>query len=215
MDREKHVSEQSTDEPTAQAESTTDETVEETVLDTEDTEDTADTEAADDAEDTVEGDDAEEGGGDLDRLENEGEIAADYLEELLDIADLDGDLDMDVEGDRASVSIVGGDVSQLVGRDGEVLEALQELTRLAVYRETGERSRLMLDIGGFRANKRSRLEKLAAEAVAEVRSSGERKALDPMTPFERKVVHDAVAAAGLASESEGEEPRRRVVVLPA
>ena len=148
-------------------------------------------------------------------LEREGDIAADYLEDLLDIADLDGDLDMDVEGDRASVSIVGGDVSQLVGRNGEVLEALQELTRLAVYRETGERSRLMLDIGGFRADKRSRLEKVAAEAVAEVRSSGERKALDPMTPFERKVVHDAVAAAGLSSESEGEEPRRRVVVLPA
>ena len=151
----------------------------------------------------------------LRRLEAEGDIAADYLEELLDIADLDGDLDMDVEGDRASVSIVGGDVSQLVGRNGEVLEALQELTRLAVYRETGERSRLMLDIGGFRADKRTRLEKVAAEAVADVRSSGERKALDPMTPFERKVVHDAVAAAGLSSESEGEEPRRRVVVLPA
>src|SRR5690348_2633386 len=197
MDREKHVSEQSTDEPTAQAASTTDEPVEETVLDTEDTKDT---EAADDAEGTEGTEGTEEAGSDLDRLENEGEIAADYLEELLDIADLDGDLDMDVEGDRASVSIVGGDVSQLVGRDGEVLEALQELTRLAVYRETGERSRLMLDIGGFRANKRSRLEKLAAEAVAEVRSSGERKALDPMTPFERKVVHDAVAAAGLASE---------------
>jgi spoIIIJ-associated protein len=149
------------------------------------------------------------------RLENEGDIAADYLEELLDIADLDGDLDMDVEGDRASVSIVGGDVSQLIGRNGEVLEALQELTRLAVYRETGERSRLMLDIGGFRADKRSRLEKVAAEAVEEVRSSGERKVLDPMSPFERKVVHDAVAAAGLSSESEGEEPRRRVVVLPS
>ena len=152
---------------------------------------------------------------DADRLENEGDIAADYLEELLDIADLDGDLDMDVEGDRAAVSIVGGDVRQLVGRNGEVLEALQELTRLAVYRETGERSRLMLDIGGFRADKRSRLEKVAAEAVAEVRESGERKALDAMTPFERKVVHDAVAAAGLTSESEGEEPRRHVVVLPA
>ena len=149
------------------------------------------------------------------QLENEGEIAADYLEELLDIADLDGDLDMDVEGDRASVSIVGGDVRMLVGRNGEVLEALQELTRLAVYRETGERSRLMLDIGGYRADKRSRLEKLAAEAVAEVRESGEPKSLGPMTPFERKVVHDAVAAAGLRSESEGVEPRRRVVVLPA
>ena len=173
-----------------------------------------------DVDDAAEGDTADDrtgddGVSDLDRLENEGDIAADYLEELLDIADLDGDLDMDVEGDRASVSIVGGDVSQLVGRNGEVLEALQELTRLAVYRETGERSRLMLDIGGFRADKRTRLEKVADEAVAEVRSSGERKALDPMSPFERKVVHDAVAAAGLRSESEGEEPRRRVIVLPA
>ena len=148
------------------------------------------------------------------RLEAEGDIAADYLEELLDIADLDGDLDMDVEGDRAAVSIVGGDLRQLVGRNGEVLEALQELTRLAVYRETGERSRLMLDIGGFRADKRSRLERVAAEAVEAVRATGERQALDPMTPFERKVVHDAVAAAGLSSSSQGEEPRRYVVVLP-
>ena len=121
---------------------------------------------------------------------------------------------MDVEVDRASVSIVGADLDQLVGRDGEVLEALQELTRLAVYRETGERSRLMLDIGGFRANKRSALERLAAEVIAEVKASGEAKALDPMTPFERKVVHDVVAEAGLTSESEGEEPRRHVVVLP-
>jgi len=155
-----------------------------------------------------------DGSEELDRLEREGDIAADYLEELLDIADLDGDLDMDVEGDRAAVSIVGADLRQLVGRNGEVLEALQELTRLAVYRETGERSRLMLDVGGFRADKRSRLEKLAAEAIAEVQESGERKALDPMTPFERKVVHDAVAAAGLTSASEGVEPRRFVVVLP-
>jgi spoIIIJ-associated protein len=170
--------------------------------------DDADSAGSDDTDDS----DADS---DVDRLENEGDIAADYLEELLDIADLDGDLDMDVEGDRASVSIVGGDVSTLIGRNGEVLEALQELTRLAVYRETGERSRLMLDIGGFRADKRSRLEKVADEAVAEVRASGERKVLDPMSPFERKVVHDAVAAAGLSSESEGEEPRRRVVVLPS
>ena len=147
-------------------------------------------------------------------LEREGDIAADYLEELLDIADLDGDLDMDVEGDRAAVSIVGADLAQLVGRDGEVLEALQELTRLAVYRETGERSRLMLDISGHRADKRQRLEKLAAERVADVRASGERVELEAMSAFERKVVHDAVAAAGLTSESEGVEPRRFVVILP-
>jgi spoIIIJ-associated protein len=149
------------------------------------------------------------------RLENEGDIAADYLEELLDIADLDGDLDMDVEGDRAAVSIVGADLSQLVGRNGEVLEALQELTRLAVYRETGERSRLMLDVSGYRAERREQLVRLAAETIARVRESGEAVSLDPMSPFERKVVHDAVAAAGLTSASEGVEPRRHVVVLPS
>jgi spoIIIJ-associated protein len=150
-----------------------------------------------------------------DRLENEGDIAADYLEELLDIADLDGDLDMDVEGERAIVSIVGADLAQLVGERGEVLEALQELTRLAVYRETGDRSRLMLDISGHRAEVRRRLEELAAVTAAQVKETGERVALKAMTPFERKVVHDAVAAAGLTSESEGVEPRRYVVVLPA
>ena len=150
----------------------------------------------------------------VERLENEGDIAADYLEELLDIADLDGDLDMDVEGDRAVVSIVGADLNQLVGADGEVLEALQELTRLAVYRETGERSRLMLDISGYRAEKRRELEELAARTVERVKADGEPVSLDPMTPFERKVVHDAVAAAGLTSASEGVEPRRFVVVLP-
>jgi spoIIIJ-associated protein len=147
-------------------------------------------------------------------LEHEGDVAADYLEELLDIADLDGDLDLDVEGDRAAVSIIGEGLDRLVGRDGQVLEALQELTRLAVLRATGQRSRLMLDIGGFRADRRVRLEGQAREVVEEVRSSGEARKLDPMTPFERKVVHDAVAAAGLKSESEGEEPRRCVVVLP-
>lgn len=149
------------------------------------------------------------------RLEQEGDIAADYLEELLDIADLDGDLDIDVEADRAAVSIVGAELSQLVGPDGKVLEALQELTRLAVYRETGERSRLMLDVSGFRADKRSRLSQLGAETAARVAESGEPVSLEPMSPFERKIVHDAVAAAGLRSESAGVEPRRYVVVLPA
>jgi spoIIIJ-associated protein len=149
------------------------------------------------------------------QLENEGDIAADYLEELLDIADLDGDLDMDVEGDRASVSIVGGDLDRLVGRHGEVLDALQELTRLAVLRETGERSRLMLDIGGHRARRRTVLEGLAKDAVEKVQAAGEPVSLQPMTPFERKVVHDVVAAAGLLSDSEGTEPKRYVVVRPA
>ncbi|MEU4128001.1 protein jag [Streptomyces wuyuanensis] len=162
---------------------------------------------------------AAEGGDTLTRLEQEGEIAADYLEGLLDIADLDGDIDMDVEADRASVSIIsdtgGRDLQKLVGRDGEVLEALQELTRLAVHRETGDRSRLMLDIAGYRANKRAELAELGAKAATEVKNTGEPVKMKPMTPFERKVVHDAVAAAGLRSESEGEEPQRFVVVLPA
>jgi len=148
-------------------------------------------------------------------LEQEGEIAADYLEELLDITDLDGDIDMDVEGERAMVSLVGGNLDHLVGAQGEVLDALQELTRLAVLRETGHRSRLMLDVAGWRAAKRQALTEAGAQAAAQVKESGERLRLEPMTPFERKIVHDAVAAAGLTSESEGEEPNRRVVVLPA
>lgn len=148
-------------------------------------------------------------------LEHEGEIAADYLEELLDIADLDGDIDMDVEGDRAMVSLVGGDVEHLVGTNGQVLDALQELTRLAVLRETGQRSRLMLDIAGWRAAKREALTVAGTAAAQQVSETGEPVRLDPMTPFERKIVHDAVAAAGLRSESEGDEPQRRVVVLPA
>ncbi|MGA8845511.1 MAG: R3H domain-containing nucleic acid-binding protein [Nocardioides sp.] len=171
-----------------------------------------------DGESTIEGDGQtteRRSGSRVEQLEAEGDIAADYLEELLDIADLDGDLDMDVEGDRAAVSIVGGDLQMLVGTDGEVLEALQELTRLAVYRETGERSRLMLDVAGHRAERRKQLEELAAKTVEEVRESGSPASLDAMSPFERKVVHDAVAKLGLASESEGVEPRRFVVVLPS
>ncbi len=149
-----------------------------------------------------------------DTLENEGEIAADYLEELLDIADLDGDIDTYVEGGRAHVSIVTeGDL--LVGADGAVLEALQELARLAVMTETGRRSRLMLDIAGHRDRRRKELEVLAKDTIADVKESGEPVRLAPMNPFERKIVHDVVAAAGLVSESEGEEPRRCVVVRPA
>lgn len=146
-------------------------------------------------------------------LETEGEVAADYLEELLDVADLDGDIDTYVENDRAQVSVITNS-TQLIGDDGEVLEALQELTRLAVASETGERSRLMLDVGGYRENRRRKLTELAADVIEEVRTSGEPVRLDPMNPFERKLVHDAVAEAGLTSESDGMEPERRVVVHP-
>ena len=148
-------------------------------------------------------------------LEQEGEIAADYVEGLLDIADLDGDIDMDVEGNRAVVSVVGATLDELVGKRGEVLEALQELTRLAVHRQTGERARLMLDVGGYRARRRAELTEVGRDAADEVQRTGTPKLLAVMTPFERKIVHGAVADMGLRSESEGEEPNRRVVVYPA
>lgn len=150
-----------------------------------------------------------------DLLEREGEIAADYLEGLLDIVDLDGDIDMDVEGERAVVSIIGEHLRPLVGPRGSVLDALQDLTRLAVTRETGVRSRLMLDVGGHRARRKSELAQIGARAAQEAASTGGPVRLAPMTAFERKVVHDAVAAAGQRSESDGVEPERCVVVYPA
>lgn len=168
-----------------------------------------------DVEASAGGDASGESSDDDDDLVEEGEIAGDYLEQLLDVLDFDGDIDLDVEGDRAIVSIDGGDdLTKLVGRKGEVLDALQELTRLAVQQSTGERSKLMLDVAGWRANRRSELSNLGADAARRVLESGEREELAPMTPFERKIVHDAVAQIdGVASESTGVEPSRRVVVV--
>ncbi|MFC0674956.1 Jag family protein [Brachybacterium hainanense] len=152
----------------------------------------------------------------LTRLEEEGDIAADYLEELLDIADLDGDIDIDVDGDRASVEIRGADqLAKLNKPSGELMDALQELARLAVQTRTGERSRLMLDIGGFRAQHRTDLESLAAAAIAEAKDGGQAVPMRPMNPFERKVVHDVVKREGLRSESEGDGKGRHVVIYPA
>jgi len=152
----------------------------------------------------------------LKRLEEEGDIAADYLEELLDIADMDGDIDIDVDGDRASVEIRGADqLARLNKPSGELMDALQELARLAVQTRTGERSRLMLDIGGFRAEHRTSLEELADGAIAKVKEGGEAVPLRPMNPFERKVVHDVVKREGLRSESEGDGKGRHVVIYPS
>ena len=173
-----------------------------------DEEDTAEAPAADPDGQRSRKDEREE------ELVAEGDIAADYLEELLDIVDMDGDIDTYTEGDRAHVAVVTEDET-LVGRDGEVLEALQELSRLAVMTETGHRSRLMLDIAGHREKHRKELQLLAQDAINEVNETGEPVRLSSMNPFERKIVHDAVAAAGLFSESEGTEPQRRVVVQPA
>lgn len=180
------------------------EPVEATEVDLEDDDEDSDEEDGDDA-------DGEEPSS---RLEVEAEVAADYLEELLDIADFDGDLDTYVDGGRAHVSILT-DTDVLVGPNGEVLDALQELARLAVLTETGDRSRLMLDIAGYRERRRKELTDLASDAVTEVKESSERVSLGAMNAFERKIVHDVVASAGLVSESEGEEPNRHVVVLPS
>ncbi|MGE9782687.1 protein jag [Janibacter sp. G368] len=152
-------------------------------------------------------------------LEREGEVAADFLETLLDIADLDGDIDLDIDGDRAAVAVVDSEEGRvprrLVGQDGKVLEALQELTRLAVQSATGDRSRLMLDVAGHRAARRAELVEIARTAIASVTADHESVELEPMSAFERKVVHDEVLAAGLVSDSSGTEPRRFVVVHPA
>jgi spoIIIJ-associated protein len=149
------------------------------------------------------------------RLEEEGDIAADYLEALLDIADLDGDIDIDVENGRAALAIVGGKLSHLVGRDGEVLDSIQELTRLAVQTSTGDRSRLMLDIDNFRTNRRTELTALAKEMAEEAKTTGGSIKLKPMNAFERKIIHDTIQDLGLTSESDGEDPNRFVVIYPA
>ncbi|MGJ3508436.1 protein jag [Enemella sp. A6] len=175
------------------------------------------------AEDATDSDSDEDNDDDLDDeddrpitpLEQESEIAADYVEELLDIADMDGDIDTYIQAGRAHVSIVTDGDDTLVGANGEVLEALEELCRLAVMTATGRRSRMLLDVAGYREQRKRDLRALAQDAADEARDSGEPVRLTAMNPFERKVVHDAVAEAGLTSESEGEEPNRRVVVIPA
>jgi spoIIIJ-associated protein len=149
------------------------------------------------------------------KLEEEGDIAADYLEGLLDITDLDGDIDIDVENDRASLAIVGGKLRHLVGSDGEVLDAIQELTRLAVQTSTGDRSRLMLDIDGYRAGRKAELRKLAKASAEEAKESNSSIKLAPMNAFERKIIHDTIQELGLTSESEGEDPDRCVIIFPA
>jgi spoIIIJ-associated protein len=180
-------------------------------------EDAAPLASAEPAADAPEGAGEEEGAASGSALlVREGDIAADYLERLLDIVDYDGDIDLDVENGRAMVAIVGTDLQPLIGQGGATLDALQELTRLAVQQQTGVRSRLMLDVSGHRRERRGELTELAQQTAQDVISSGDAVRLAPMNPFERKVVHDAISAIdGVISESEGEEPSRRVVVLPS
>jgi spoIIIJ-associated protein len=167
-------------------------------------------------EEASDGHDASSSASSTGRLDEEGDIAADYVEELLDISDIDGDIDIEVRNGRTYLSVIAEDgddrLGDLVGRDGKGLEALQELVRLAVLSATGNRSRLVLDIAGYRARRATELEAVAQDAMEQVRQSGEPVHLKPMGAYERKVVHDVIAEAGLVSESEGEGPRRHVVV---
>jgi spoIIIJ-associated protein len=184
-------------------------------VDESDLDEADETAVAQDEADTEEEEDEEEEGeerGDAE-LFRQSEIAADYIEGLLDILDVDGDIDELVQNGRPMVEVVGGRLNSLVGNRGATLEALQELSRLAIYRQTGEPSRLLLDVGGFRAARRKELVAVAKNAVEKVKRYGEAVRLEPMSAFERKCVHDVInATAGVVSESEGVEPSRRIVV---
>ncbi|KAA8818646.1 Jag family protein [Bifidobacterium vespertilionis] len=151
----------------------------------------------------------------IDQLNEEADIAADYLEGLLDIADYDGDIEMGVRNGRPMVQIVADDdtdIKHLIGRNGEVVDALQQLTRLAVQQKTGERSHLIVDVDGFLKHKRQHLRDVALDAIDEVREIGEPVDLKPMNSFERKIVHDVVREEGFKSRSHGEEPHRYVTI---
>ena len=151
----------------------------------------------------------------IDQLNEEADIAADYLEGLLDIVDYEGDIEMGVRNNRPTVQIVADDdtdIKHLIGRYGEVVDALQQLTRLAVQQKTGERSHLIVDVDGYLKRKRQRLHDIALDAIDEVHETGEPVDLKPMNSFERKIVHDVVREEGMKSRSHGEEPHRYVTV---
>jgi spoIIIJ-associated protein len=149
-------------------------------------------------------------------LIDEGDIAADYIEELLDIADLDGDIDIDARAGRAYVSVTASDSSDLsVLSKPDTVAAVQELTRLAVQNRTGRFSRLILDIGGSRDARAGELAALVDRAVARLEGGAASASLPPMSSYERKIVHDLVAERGLVSESEGEGRDRHTVITRA
>jgi spoIIIJ-associated protein len=152
----------------------------------------------------------------ISQLEEEGDVAADYIEELLDICDLDGDIDIEVRAGRAYVSVTAGPDSNIrVLSQPETVSALQELTRLAVQSKTGAFSRLILDVGGSRDARQAELTQLVDRAVARIEAGSASAALPPMSSYERKLVHDLVSARGYTSESEGEGRDRHTVISPA
>ncbi len=147
---------------------------------------------------------------------DEGDIAADYIEELLDICDLDGDIDIDQRGGRAYVSVDAADSQDLrLLSDPETVTALQELTRLAVQNKTGAFSRLILDVGGSRDARQAELGRLVDRAIERISAGSSSAALPPMSSYERKLVHDIVAERGYTSESEGEGRDRHTVITKA
>ncbi|OZG49174.1 protein jag [Bombiscardovia coagulans] len=151
----------------------------------------------------------------MEQLNEEANIAADYLEDLLDIVDYEGDIEMGVRNHRPTVQIVADDdtdIKHLIGKDGEVVDALQRLTRLAVQQRTGERSHLIIDVDGFLHKKRLNLRKATLDAIEETLATGKAVDLNPMNSFERKIVHDLVREEGLKSRSHGEEPNRYVTI---
>jgi spoIIIJ-associated protein len=148
-------------------------------------------------------------------VEEDTERAGDFLEGLLDALDVDGDITTWVDEVGGHIDLEGADLDILVGSNGETLDALQELTRLAVLRQSKRRVRLLIDINGFRARQREQLTAMVQAKVEEVIQTREDHEFQPMTPAERKVVHDAAAAMeGVRTESLGEEPNRRVVIRP-
>jgi len=148
----------------------------------------------------------------IEQLEHEGDVAADFLEELLDIADIDGDLNLDVRQGRAYVSVdaEGEDISVLA--DPDTVQALQEITRLAVQSKTGSFSRLILDVGGSRDARRRQLETLVDAAVVKLDEGASQASLPSMSSYERKLVHDIVADRDLVSESYGDGADRHTVI---
>ena len=149
-------------------------------------------------------------------LEEEGEVAADYLEELLDIFDLDGDINIDVRQGRAYLEITADEESNLrLISNPETVEALQELTRIAVQTKTQSFSRLILDIAGSRQAKLDSLTKIVNRIIAKVKETNAPVAMKPMSSYERKIAHDLIGEAGLISESEGEGKERHIVAKPA
>jgi spoIIIJ-associated protein len=151
----------------------------------------------------------------LEQLDHDADLAADFVEGVLDILQLPGDIDIEVTPEQAMITVQDVGSGLLIGRRGATLDAIQELVRSSVQRQTERRSHVRVDVEGYRARQLDKLREGCREAIAEVRESNAPVKLDPMDAYERKMMHDlAASASGVTSASEGAEPRRRVVIRP-